>query len=230
MNHSFLKLVVPIAAIVLAGCTQVQTPAADPGESHLTLAAECVVNYYRVDGSAYATQQKHRFVPATGQLQVRAEEPTGTFEYTLQQDQFVASQKSTDALSDLPESFSNPELATLVFYSICAGGALLDTANMPAEEPIKIQGQWYIPLKPAWPIGDRSVTLFQNQTSGQIELIQISDAAQEIVWLARSYNLRYNSDLEKRLPRSIDIFDIQGGIASKKLMVQFQYKDIDVSR
>ena len=73
---------------------------------------------------------------------------------------------------------------------------------------------------------DLQVTLLKNRETNRIELVQLQDAASETLWLVQSYNLRYSKELDTLVPMKIDVFDIRDGIASKKLIIQFDYKSI----
>jgi hypothetical protein len=232
LPHKFL-LFPFIGLFFVFGCSSVQTSDATtessptaPETTQTILAADSIVRYYKIDSSAYITQQQHKFIPSAGRLEVNSVEPTGQYQYRLEQNQFTSPQKASKELSDLPASFFNQALATAVFYSLCAGGSLLDTGTMPSGEPLKIQGQWYTPLTPSWPKGQLTVTLLRNQSSSAIEWVKISDSSTGLEWMARNYNLRYNSDLKTRIPRTVDVFDIREGIASKSLIVKFEYKDV----
>ena len=57
-------------------------------------------------------------------------------------------------------------------------------------------------------------------------MVQLEDPQEGLVWLINNYNLRYSKELSERLPRMIDVFDIRNGVASKELMIRFDYKDI----
>lgn len=231
MIHSMQRKLIVIAActFLLFGCAPVQPPLESISESAISgLVADCVAQYYKVDASPYVTQQQHRFIPDSGRLHVTATEPTGPVEYLLQQEQFTDTDRKTAALSDLPESFFNQALATVVFYGMAAGGALLDTQKMISEQPVKIQGQWFKPFIPSWPKNNLSVVLLQNQDTAQFELITISEPS-GIKWIARCYNLRYSKELDTRLPRTIDVFDIRNGMASQELIVRFEYKRISAA-
>jgi hypothetical protein len=232
LTHKFFLF--PLMGLfVIFGCHTVQTsdtttktPPAAPESKQSILTADSIVRYYKIDSSAYITQQQHTFIPSAGRLEVNSVEPTGQYQYKLEQNQFTSPQKASKELSDLPASFFNQALATAVFYSLCAGGSLLDAGTMPSGEPVKIQGQWYIPLTPLWPKGQLTVTLLRNQNSSAIEWVKIADSSTGLEWMARNYNLRYNSDLKTRIPRTVDVFDVREGIASKSLIVKFEYKDI----
>ena len=229
MRHSAVFLIVTAAVLnaTLTGCNrQIQREGQKEAVSvQATIEADCIVHYFKTNASAYITQQEHGYNPKAGFFQATSTEPVGTVQCSLIQDVFESSGQKKGALSDLPGSFWNKDLATILFYVFCGGGNLLDTRSMMTGENVKIEGQWYKPFTPAWP-ADMNVTLLQSLDSSRIERVQLSDSQNGLVWLADCYNQRYSKELEERIPRTIDVFDIQKGVASKELMVRFDYKEI----
>jgi hypothetical protein len=96
---------------------------------------------------------------------------------------------------------------------------------MTSGETVKIEGRWYQPFTPAWPV-DAELKMLQPLDSSRVELIELTDADTDVSWLVRCYNYRYSRELANRIPRTIDVYDTQNGVASKKLMIRFDYKDI----
>jgi hypothetical protein len=70
------------------------------------------------------------------------------------------------------------------------------------------------------------MTLFQSLATNRVELVRMDDFQHGLAWLLRSYNHRYNNELKKRVPRTIDVFDIHDGLAAKSLMIRFDYKEV----
>lgn len=214
--------------ILFIGCSQ-QSERISQDTSEIERAAiitDCIARYYKADGAAYITRQQHSFNPAAGYFQMKALEPSGQLQFTLNNNQYIEIQPKTAALSDIPVSFCNANLAAALFYSFCAGGDLLDTASLSAGQPVKLEGQWYQPLKTNWSGSSAVITLLRSADTNRIELVELEDSAKGLSWLLRSYNLRYNKELDKRVPRTVDVFDTRSGIASKQLMIQFDYKDV----
>ena len=228
MKHSVsLLIALSVAAgIFLTGCSQSQQPIHDESISvTATITTDCIVHYYKTNASAYITQQQHGYNPSAGFFQAISNEPGGTIQCTLQKEDYESTGLKQTRLSDLPNSFGSKNLAVAIFYSFCAGGGLLDTETMTAAENIKIEGQWYTPLTPQWPSEIR-LTLLRSLDTKRIEKVLLEDEQEGLFWLIVNYNLRYNKEISKRLPRMIDVFDIRNGVASKELMIRFDYKDI----
>ena len=232
MKHSLSVLIalVVVAGLLFTGCSQSQQEKADePVAVAATITTDCIVHYYKTNASAYITQQQHGYNPSEGFFEASSNEPGGAIQCTLQKDDYQSSGLKQQRISDLPNAFGNKDLAVVVFYSFCAGGGLLETESMIAGENVKIEGQWYTPLKPQWPSGI-TLTLLQSLDTKRIEMVQLEDEQEGLSWLIKNYNMRYSKELSERLPRMIDVFDIRNGVASKELMIRFDYKDIRKSQ
>ncbi len=228
MKRSVSLLIASMAVVglFLTGCSQSQQETqGEPVSVEAAITTDCIVHYYKTNASAYITRQQHGYNPSAGFFQAVSTEPVGPVQCSLLKDDYDSSDPKQQTLSDLPDSFWSKNLAVAVFYSFCAGGGLLETESMASSENIKIEGRWYKPLSPQWPSGIK-LTLLQSLDTKQIELVRLEDTQAGLVWLVRNYNSRYSKELSRRLPRMIDIFDIRSGVASKELMIRFDYKDI----
>jgi hypothetical protein len=226
MKRSMFLLIAVVVGLLFSGCSQSQQETRDESVSvKASITTDCIVHYYKANASAYITGQQHGYNPSAGFFQAVSIEPTGMVQCSLLKDDYNSSGQKQQVLSDLPDTFWSKNLATAVYYSFCAGGGLLETESMASAENIKIQGRWYTPLKPQWP-GGASVTLLQSLDTKRIEMVQLEDEQKGLSWLASSYNMRYSKELSNQFPRTVDVFDIRDGVASKELMIRFDYKDI----
>ena len=227
MRHWVSLLIVSVGmGLLFAGCTQSRQETRSQTVSvKAAVVTDCIVSYYKTNASAYITRQRHGYNPSAGFFQAVSTEPTGIVQCSLLKDNYDSSTPKQHALSDLPATFWSKNLAVAMYYSFCAGGGLLETESMLSTENIKIEGQWYTPLKPQWPSGVK-LTLLQSLDTKRIEMVQLEDAKEGLAWLVKSYNLNYNKELSKPLPRMIDVFDIRNGVGSKELMIRFDYKNI----
>ena len=228
MRHSTVLLFVSTAVLTLifTGCdSQSRHQQVEPVSARAAIGADCVAHYFKSNASAYITSQQHGFNPQTGFFQAASTEPVGTVECTLTQDVFSSSGPKGELLSDVPVSFWDKNLATVLFYGFCAGGDLLDAGALTPGENIKVQGQWYKSFKPGWPV-DVEVMALQSLDSSRVELVELIDAQNGLWWLVQCYNYRFSKELKTQVPRTIDVYDVRNGIASKELMVRFDYKAI----
>ncbi len=230
MKHSmrFVQIVLLSLLIIAGGCQQtVQPIRQEQGISVKTaITADCIVSYFQQGKAPYITQQKHHFNPSAGYLGITAQEPTGYYKYTLLKDKFNSTKQNTGILSVQNASFVNQNLATCIFYSFLAGSNVLDVSSFISEANIKIEGQWYTPIQTIWPHGNLQITLLKNYDENIIDRVEIKDETSNIRWITKCYNFRYSKDLDVSAPRMVDVFDIHNGIASKELIMQFDYKSI----
>lgn len=229
MNHSksFIPLALLVFSLVFGGCQTSRSQTQDETLPDITprIIADCVVSYFQIDSAPYITQQQHAFDPSSRSLKITAVEPAGTFTFALTNDQFVAAKQLTPYLSGLPASFVNQPLATAVFYSFSAGAGILDTTQWTTAEAVKIEGKWYNPIQIPTQNGT-DVTLYWSAAQERVELVKIADQATQSLWLLQSYNLIYSKEADTLIPRKIDVFDIENGLASKRLLIQVDYKSI----
>ena len=246
LANQFILTLILIVSVLLAGCGQSPNTASAPEKSPLAadaaslITADCIVSYFRQGQSPYITQQQYSFNTDTGTLKVSANEPSGSYTFTLKKDQFTQSGPLSGFLSELPARFVSRDLALAVYYSFSAGADLIETDALETADNQKLEGRLYQPIKTPWPSDQTRVILLKDLGTGRIDTVGLAQydvtAPAEINmeaslpvttrWLIKSYNLRYSKDLDRLLPRKIDLFDIQNGIASKKLMVQIELKDI----
>ncbi|MBL7214775.1 MAG: hypothetical protein ISS71_03745 [Phycisphaerae bacterium] len=233
MRHSKNSIQIALLSallVLMGGCSRIsqkkQQPTQEMPDQSASIIADCIVNYFQKDYVPYVTQQQHRFNPKTGYLKIVATEPTGRYTFTLNKDHFASAKQPSSFLSDLPASFVNEPLATAVFYSFTAGAGLLDTTPFETQETIKIEGQWYEPMQAAANNTGIQATILRNKGTNKTDLIKLQDTEHEIQWLLKSYNLRYSKELDTLVPMKIDVFDISKGLASKQLIIQFEYKSI----
>lgn len=227
MNFRLNHCVIALAACALVvGCQRSQIPTEKTVSIKPAIIADCIAQYFRTDGTGYITQQTHYFNPDKRYFSMICTEPSGKVVYTLENTEYSVSEVKNKILSGLPKSFCTPILAVGIYYGFCAGGDLLDISQIPALESVKLEGRWYqtVPIR-LDELDGLQVMLYKALDTDRIELLQINDG-QDGKWLLRSYNLRYSIEFEKKLPRSIDVFDVQKGLASKKLAAQFQYINI----
>jgi len=214
------------AAVSLAGCGQsVQRPsdAATPSRPGDCIETRCVAAYQQ-ENAPYWTDQHQRFCPSSVLLEAWGTEPEGAYSVAFRNGQFSKTGLNGASMKALPAGLMNAALAELVYYSFTAGAGFEPT-KMTAIDPARIEGQRYEAFELANAGADRTVTLYKNADTGLIELVQIAEA-KGCRWMARSYNPRYQDRLQRMIPRKIDIFDIQQGLSAKKLLIQFDYIEV----
>ena len=223
MRYGMLAATAWVAA-VLAGCQMPAKRGTDDLEvlRKDCIETRCVVAYY-TGTTPYWTESRQRFCPSSLLFEAWGAEPEGVYQAAYSRGQFSASGLDRPAIKALPAGLMNAPLAELTYYSFTAGAGF-EPERMTAADTARIEGQRYEAFEVKGGAG-RTVTLYRNPDGGHYELVRVADG-KGLDWLARSYNPRYSSRFNRAIPRKIDIFDIQQGIASKKLLIQFDYIDV----
>ena len=215
-----------LIAVSLAGCGRSGERQADATERTCPegiIKTHCVVSYQQ-GNTPYWTDQQQVFCPSSVLFKAWGTEPEGTWQCTLDPEQYITSGLGGAYMKTLPAGLMNAVLAELLYYSFTAGAGF-EPSGMTTGEPVRIEGQRYEVFQNQKTESGKTFTLYKNADTGQFELVKVSDA-QGVSWMARSYNPRYNDRFKRMIPRKIDIFDIQQGISAKKLLIQFDYIDV----
>jgi hypothetical protein len=216
---------VMIASISLAGCGHT----AEYGTDEIVVQrsgcidTRCVAAYQQGKAPYWTVQQQH-FCPQSVLFEAWGTEPEGAYRCTYTKGQFSAAGLDGAAMKSLPAGLMNAPLAELVYYSFTSGAGF-EPAEMSVKESARIEGQQYEAFQISSGSAGRTIMLYKNAVSGNIELVRVADG-EALDWMARSYNPRYHDRFKRMIPRRIDVFDIWQGIASKKLLIQFDYIDV----
>lgn len=216
MRGSFQFLLV-IASIAIYGCqsTEKQSPTPDISTGQSKLKMTCHVNFYQ-DKSVYVTEQEHLFSPSSKSLQISSREPSGKFIWSLQGEHYSVDNLSSNKAH---EDLFNKAYLQAIYYSMMSSAEMLPGEYWVEEDVVRIEGKWYIPY--LLTKQDAEVRLMKNKLNNRFEQIILQKEKQ--IYQIINYNLRFDKDLNKNLPRTIDIFDATNGLSSKKLLLQVQY-------
>lgn len=222
-----------VGCIVLSGCTrqnkesqaEVSLEKSGPSEeTFLTncIAAQAVVSYFLPKERTYLTDQQHLFCPDSKSLLIHSREPEGTFTWTLTGGQYSHSPSRAGSQTAYWEE---PQLLA-VYAGFLYGSGLLSADNLAAGSPVNLEGQRYIPMAIEIPGNGIQAYLYRNQDTQAIDRILVHHPSDKPAWMAKCYNWSYYSPKGLLIPRKIDIFDITDGLASKRLIIQIDYKKV----
>jgi hypothetical protein len=207
-----------IATLVLAGCQSgsgqagTQTTVRSPG-----FTAEVIVTYYDPQQVRYLTRQEHHLDTAGRSLVIRADEPDQTVEWVLSGDQFSGPTQGTTP------AWCDRRIAKMVLTAFRAVSGLIDESSLAAQDPIKLDGQWYQPM--ALPDTDWArIRLMKKQSDGRIDRLELIDPKTQERFVALAYNPIWIETFGKTVPTKIDIF--RGSGNSDRIAVQFHYRAI----
>ncbi|MGH2271348.1 hypothetical protein ACQ9LF_06075 [Anaerohalosphaeraceae bacterium U12dextr] len=216
-------VLVMITSIAIWGCQSNQKSSSiqdiSPQQAHLKMT--CHVNFYQED-SLYVTEQEHLFTPASKSLQISSKEPSGRYTWSLQGEQYSVKNVSGNKTF---ENLYNKAYLQAIYYGMMSSAQWLPLEQARQEEPVRIEGKWYIPY--LLTKKDATIRLMKNQFNDRFEQVIVQKDNQ--IYQVLCYNLRFVNELNHNLPRTIDIFDATDGLSSKKLRVKVQYHTTEVT-
>ncbi|MHC4436280.1 MAG: hypothetical protein ACYS3S_02890, partial [Planctomycetota bacterium] len=109
---------------------------------------ECVVTFYRPDGSFYLTEQNYEVHPWLNSIQISGDEPQEAFVWQWTDGKFDAL-KGTGQIDALPKSVPSSCFAEAILDIITAPIRFLDGSVefSGSSDPVRIQGKWYYPIQ-----------------------------------------------------------------------------------
>lgn len=182
--------------------------------------AQAVVTYFLSGDQPYLTDQQHTFCPDSKSLFIQSHEPRGFFTWKWTGGEYSRTPTSThpaDAYWHRPQILA-------VYAGFLYGGGFLPADALPAEAPTSLEGQRYTPLVLTISGKEIHAYLYRNLDTHTIDRILVEDPAGGQVFMAKCYNWSYYSPKKLMIPRKIDIFDITNGLASKKMIIEVDYK------
>jgi|FrelakmetLWP11LW_1041352.scaffolds.fasta_scaffold02055_2 hypothetical protein len=202
--------------MVINGCSMSKNNAQAVFCSETQVTGTCLVRSYKDSAAVYVTQQQHFFCPTSLGLKIISNEPQGKRVWSLNKSDFHVSGSGTQL--DKTHLYTK-NIMEAILFGMASSVELLPDMNKTSGEPIKVEGQWYIPYQ----ISNKNaqIQLLQNKFNKRYELVLIKE--NDTCLLVHSYDYWYEKNIKKQIPRTIDIFDISRGIASKTLVKQVNY-------
>ena len=255
---SELVCLVLVAVFVLAGCWQkqkedVDVPAMAPEVEAISvpsdeaaraidatgglnawkntkmLQLDCVVTFYRPDGSFYLTEQRYEVHPWLNSIQISADEPQGVFVWKLSNGQFNVL-RGPGQIDALPKAMPSRCFAEVILNIITAPARFLDGSVEFSKQsaPVKMQGKWYYPINRQGK--DLTVSLseavfYQDRDSSLVDMIRLaclsSGAAREKpIQYVRGYDYQEVEKGAPLVPTRIEIFETDARDRTQKRLVK----------
>ncbi|MHC4293577.1 MAG: hypothetical protein ACYSTX_04715 [Planctomycetota bacterium] len=109
---------------------------------------DCVVTFYKPDGSFYLTEQHHCIKPWSRQIRISATEPYGKIVCEFDPVQFKVLEGSVSK-KGLPQGLCERELAEAILEAIAGSVSFLDKNMMftRMDKPVKKVGSWYYAIE-----------------------------------------------------------------------------------
>jgi hypothetical protein len=191
----------------------------------IKLERECVVTYYKPDGSFYLTEQHHEIYPWSNAIRISAQEPQGEFVWQLSVDGFNILQAVTPWV--LRPEYQMQDVLRAVLDMTTAPVRLLDSTGLvKGPDPVKVQGLWYHPIervgggKPRLP----KTVFYQNIESGLVDMIWFAGVAERKFLAARAYDYGKAREQQVLVPGKIEIFEADAKGVLQRRLVKIDFK------
>jgi hypothetical protein len=205
---------------------------------------DCLVTFYKPDGSFYVTEQKHRIYPWSNSIALSADEPKGKFSSLLSRLRLSASPrqaraKSAAGLTTAAAQFERHGTALPLEYLterdfaegslelMTAPARLLDAqaAFSKGPQPVRIDGMWYDPVERKTTSAETTMgaVFYQNRQNSLVDVIRYSDTSSNKFFTVRGYGYKKIKNSGVSVPRKIDIFRTDAGGVQQQLLASIDY-------
>lgn len=191
----------------------------------IELERDCVVTYYKPDGSFYFTEQHQEIYPWSNAIRISAQEPQGEFVWQLSADGFKILQAG--APWRLRSEYEMQDMLRAVLDMTTAPVRLLDSAGLDkGPEPVKVQGLWHNPIERAGGVESRlpRAVFYQNTESGLVDIIWFASVAKEKFLVVRGYDYGRAQGQKVLVPGKIEIFEADAKGVLQQRLVQIDFK------
>lgn len=198
----------------------------------LKLQFNCVVTFYRPDGSLYLTEQQFTVYPWSNSVEIFGQEPDNTFAWRLSQGRFEVLQGKGHIINS-KNVVDNQCYAETIKDIITAPVRLLDQSVefTKVNNPIKIQGQWYGPIVRNTKTSIESIlripkaVFYQNKDRLLIDMIWIACPARSQFLIVRGYDYHKIEENGLTIPNRIEIYstDSEGDLQERLVKIDLSY-------
>lgn len=190
---------------------------------------ECVVTFYKQDGTFYLTEQVHQIFPWSNSIRILSPEPQGRYIWQLSDGKFSVLE-AADTNQRLPSEIGTETFATAILEITTAPVRFLDKKAEfeKRPQPIKIEGLLYWPIRKSLKAGQSGVAgkraiFCQNQDTSLIDIIWYIDESSAGLLAVRTYNYSEFKDEGILLPGTVEIFRASSDGVLKKRLAKIDY-------
>jgi len=196
-----------------------------------TIEFDCVATFYQPDGTYYLTEQRYEVYPWSRSLRASGDEPQGRYLWQLAKGHFGALQGKSQ-YDGMQVGVDNGCIAEGILNIITAPVRLLDESVelRPVGEPVRLEGQFYQPMKRVARPGVRSVpplrdaVFYQRRSDGRVDMLLLGceDAGGAII--VRGYDYAEAVKGGVLFPTKIEVFKADAGGRALHRMIQINAK------
>jgi hypothetical protein len=190
---------------------------------------DCVVTFYKPDGSFYLTEQRYKVYPWSDSIQISADEPQGTFVWQWSEGKFDVL-KGAGQIDALPKAVPSRCFAEVILNIITAPARFLDGSVEFSKQsnPVKMQGKWYYPIDRQ----DKDLTgrisdavFYQDRDSSLVDMIRLAclnpgAVLEKPIQYVRGYDYEVVEKGAPLVPTRIEIFETDARDRTQKRLVK----------
>jgi hypothetical protein len=178
---------------------------------------DCVVTFYRSDGSFYLTEQRHELRPWSDSIRISATEPGGRFVWEYSEGTF-RTVELVGREDVLPINVCEPYFAQAVLDIVTAPARFADGAAGSAGRsvPVKLEGRWYYPIRMG-----KSIR-YQSRDSYLVDAIWFGAADGRFVSV-RGYNYEAVQNGGVLVPTKVEVYNSDAAGSLKERLAQVDY-------
>ncbi|HUT31790.1 MAG TPA: hypothetical protein VMX13_18525 [Sedimentisphaerales bacterium] len=186
------------------------------------LAFDCVVTFYRGDGSFYLTEQRHEIHPWLNSIRIIAAEPEGNFVWQLSKGKF-STLEGAERVAALPIKVCEPYFAEAILDIMTAPARFSDTVGRSAARygQVKLEGQWYYPIRMG------ASVWYQNRDSSLIDVIRFADSEGGRFLVVRGYDYQGVKRLGILVPTKIEVYNAEADGSLKERLARVDYYNLN---
>ncbi len=195
----------------------------------IMLQLDCVVTFYRPDGSFYLTEQRYKVHPWLNSIQISADEPQGAFVWKFSNGQFNVL-RGAGQIDALPKAVPSRCFAEVILNIITAPARFLDGSVEFTKQstPVKMQGKWYYPIDRQGKdltAGISDAVFYQDRDSSLVDMIRLAcistvAAREKPIQYVRGYDYQEVEKAGPRIPTRIEIFETDVRDRTQKRLVK----------
>ena len=191
------------------------------------LQLDCIVTFFRPDGTFYLTEQSFNIYPWSNSLEISAREPQGAFAWRLSRGQFEVLH-GADQVKDLPMAVASRCFAEAILGIVTVPACFLDrSAEFTAQGgAVKMHGQWYQPIqRKARQSAEASqaaseAVFYQDRDNSVVDMIRFACKAGNKSLTVRGYDYKKVEKDGPAVPTKIEIFSGSGGADAQDRIVK----------
>jgi len=196
----------------------------------LSFQLDCVVTFYKQDGSFYLTEHKYRVEPWSNSIWISACEPQYKFVWHLSDEQFSIFE-GAERTSALPVALDAQHFAQAVLNITTTPARFLDQSFRFTEgpAPIKIEGRWYHPIERNRILASdlshwSKVVFYQDRDTSLVDMVWFTAAGEEKFLMVRGYDYHKAQKQGVLVPSKIEIFETDAAARLKQRLVKIDLK------